>query len=181
MVTDDNRVYALAQAPLIYQKMLRRGDYRIASKLTSVEVLRRGLLTECAFANLFHLPIRTEIFEYGDGGIDFVMRLRTRFGIEDITVNVKSKSVQRSWPGLRAAGTVLNVPVRECCEKRIYVFGIYLEPTDDAEVLKWEWGDILIRLNKQDSYKNGTGIMNYTKPYDDLRELQELHDRRVWQ
>lgn len=181
MVTDDDREFARRQASLIYENHRKRGGVgcdanHIAIQIGYEETLRRGLLTECAFAHEFGVEVNSDILDYGDGGRDFLLWLFTASGRQPFTVNVKAKSVQMSWEGLKRSGTHLRVPVSECRPRTIYVFGIYLEPTDEAEVLAWDWGLTLIRQNERRQFD---GPWNYVRLFDDLRDLEELKARLV--
>lgn len=182
MVTDDDRRFARIQASLIYQNHVAKKQGlggHIATEIGYEEMMRRGLLAECAWVHEFGGVINREILDHGDGGTDFPLRLFTPHGPRMITVNVKAKSVQRSWLGLVQSGTHLRVPVIECKPLTIYVFGIYLEPTDEASVLRWEWGRTLIRDNKRKVFPNSNGVVNYIRLFEGLRGLQELKERRL--
>lgn len=180
MVTDEDRGFARSQADEIYQRCVAKGwglHCQIATKIGYKETMRRGLLAECSFAHEFGLPIRTDVFEYGDGGVDFPLPLLTPQGVRDFIVNVKAKSVRVSWRGLMNSGTHLRVPVVECRPLTIYVFATYLEATDDAEVLRWEWGATLIRNDERRVYPNSSGVVNYVRLFNELRDLRQLKDR----
>ena len=139
----------------------------------------RGLLTELAFAARFGLKVNDNILDHGDGGFDFVLPLSTPGGTRAFPVDIKAKSVRHSWDGLRASGTHLRIPVKEIKPSTIYVFGIYLEPTDSAQVLRWDWGQAVLTYNQRASYKNGSGRENFIKPFETLRDLSELLERLV--
>jgi hypothetical protein len=95
-------------------------------------------------------------------------------------VNVKAKSVRVSWPALLRSGTHLRVPVIECKPRTIYVFGIYLERTDDAEVLAWEWGVTLIKRDERKIFPKSKGGETYLLPFEKLRDLRELKEREFF-
>ena len=172
-------------ASAIYQNHVKNGPngwdaHHIASEIGYEEALRRGLLAECDFARQFSCKVNEEILlSHGDGGVDFQLDLVTSQGVRRFTVNVKAKSVQKSWDGLRQSGTHLRVPVAECKPLTIYVFAIYLEPTDDAEVLAWDWGRTLIRQNERRQFEGGAQPWNYVRLFEDLRDLEELKRRMV--
>ena len=177
MTTERDRVFCRELAERIYANHVRNGRKgcdanHIAKNISYRESLYRGLLTECAFGVMFGLPVNREILDHGDSGLDFSLPL----AIGRFPVNVKCKSVQTSWIGLMKSGTHLRVPISEIRPATIYVFGIYFEMTDDAEVLRWAWGQTLIRENNRAVFENGDGSQCYIKLFEELRELQELKD-----
>jgi hypothetical protein len=183
MATDGDRVYSRKRAQLIYENHVKNGRggcdaNHIAADIPYVETLYRGLLTECAYAHDFGAVINANILDLGDGGRDFPLDLLMPEGVRTFIVNVKSKSVRSTWEALRRSGTHLRVPVKECNPATIYVFGIYLERTDDAEVLRWDWGQTLIRANERAVFPRGNGSAAYIRQFEKLRDLQELKDKR---
>lgn len=185
MVTDEDRAFARRQSRLIYENHVRNGGSgfyanHIAANLPYEESLRRGLLGECAFVHEFGIVgIDGGIRDKGDGGRDFRLPLRISPGtdIRYFDVDVKTKSVRRKWEGLRRYGTHLRVPVKVCSPDTIYVFAIYLERMDEAEVLRWDWGRTLMNADERDVFSNSNGEMSYVRRFEDLRDLQELKDR----
>ena len=180
-ISDDDRAYAAHWAERIYQFHLARGDdmsNHFAENLTYQESLRRSLLAELAFGHKFGLQVNIRLLPDGDGGRDFVLHLRNTNGVAPYLVNVKAKTVRTSWQGLMNSGTHLRVAVKECAPLVIYVFGIYFEPTDDADVLRWDWGTSLIKNNDIRRFPNGGNTPCYVKPYEELRELDELRRRQ---
>jgi hypothetical protein len=151
----------------------------IAVNVPYEEALYRGLLAELAFARLFGLTINDAILDSGDGGLDFVMPLATSQGRREFPVNIKAKSVRVSWPGLMRSGTHLRVPVREIKPLTIYVFGVYLEPTDSALVFRWDWGRTIIDHNHRAVYENSDGTACFIKRFETLRDLRELWNKRA--
>ena len=185
-MTDGHRAWSRKTSRLFYLNHVKNGRggcdaNHIAVDIPYEETLYRGLLTECAYGRDFGAAPDGTIRDYGDGGRDFDLDLIMPDGeVRRVKVNVKSKSVRSSWEGLRRSGTHLRVPVKECDPAKIYVFGIYLEPTDDAEVLRWEWGRALIQRNQRVLYPKGNGGLAFAKPFEELRELRELQDRRFF-
>jgi hypothetical protein len=184
MVTDDDRPYCIKTAHLRHLNHIKNGRgcdrNHIAKKIGCEESTRRGLLGECAFVHEFKLvALDGAIRDRGDGGRDFRLHLSMAAGPRWFKTDIKTKSVRKSWPGLMRSGTHLRVPVNECAPKTIYVFGIYLEPTDDAEVLRWDWGQELIKGNQREKFENGNDEWCFVREYGELRELQELKDRLV--
>ena len=182
LTTDQHRADARRWAASIYAHHVARGragcdTNHIAANISYEETLYRGLLAELVFGGEFGLPVNTEILDYGDGGLDFKLLLFNGRDVRPYPVNVKAKSVQVSWPGLLRSGTHLRVPISKVLPHVIYVFGIYLEREDSAEVLRWDWGRSLIDRNERARYPNGNDEEFYIKPFEELRELQELKDR----
>jgi hypothetical protein len=103
----------------------------------------------------------------------------TGCGAQRFPVDVKSKSVRYSFLGMKRVGTHLRVPVSQIRPLTIYVFGVYLEQWDDADVLRWEWGQTLINNNEQCVFKNSNGKPTYVRRYEDCRSLDELMERLV--
>lgn len=186
-VTDSDRELCRVQSQLIYENHLKHDPdfdsdgYHVSSEITYLETLRRGMLTECAFVNEFGGSVSRELNHHGDGGIDFLLDLKSDNGIRRYAVDVKTKSVRYSWEGLRRSGTHLRVLCRELRPATIYVFGIYLEPTDDAEVLAWQWGSTLRREGQLQRFKNSTSDENWNHVmlFEELRPLAELKARCV--
>lgn len=184
MTTDQDRAFAAEQASLIEANHVKHGsghlNNHVASTLSFYETTRRGILTECAFGHDFNLSVRTDIDHRGDGGADFILPLRTDDGVKRFPVDVKSKSVRTTWDALRRSGTHLRVLQREVRPTTIYVCGIYLERTDTAEVLAWEWGHTFITKGTLKNFKNSLREEYcYTIPFEDLRSLDELKARMV--
>jgi hypothetical protein len=182
MTTDADRGFARELAAAIYRHHVENGRSgcdanHIASNISYQETLYRGILTEIAFGGIFGLSINSELLAYGDGGRDFWLRLFVDREVRNFQVNVKSKSVQISWPALRRSGTHLRVSVSEIKARTIYVFGIYLEQSDEAEALRWEWGRTLIDEGQRAVFDNGNGEPCYIKLFDELRDLGELLSR----
>jgi hypothetical protein len=177
LTTDADRAFARDLARRIYEFHRDHGhnmSNHYAENLTYEESLRRSILTECAFAHEFDLPVNTELLAEGDGGQDF----RLTFDDEkQYKIDVKTKSVHTSFAGLLASGTHLRVPVRDVRPETIYVFGIYFEPTDEAHVLRWQWGNVLIDHNQQTTFKHGSGVKAYLMEYELLLRLEELKQR----
>lgn len=181
-VTDEDRAFARKTARRIYHNHLARDRAgcdanHIAQNLDYEEALRRGLMAECAFSHEFGPAVGRELRDDGDGGIDFFLAFRVRRRVQRFPVNVKAKSVRFSLEGLIRSGTHLRVPVREAKPQTIYVFAVYYEKTDDADVLRWEWGRTLIERNERRIFLNGDGAEAYVAPYQELRDLQELKGR----
>jgi hypothetical protein len=182
--TDEERILSRDLAHKIYLNHLKTGGdgwdiNHVATEISYEETTRRGLLGECVFSRDFSVPMNTEILDYGDSGRDFMLPLVTPCGVRGFKVNVKAKSVQVSWEALRRSGTHLRVGVKECRPETIYVFAIYNEPTDDADILRWDWGYKLIQRNERACFKNSKGGYAFIKPYEELRDLDELKDRMV--
>jgi hypothetical protein len=182
MTNDQDREFARKQAYRIYENHRRKGGggcdaNHIATNIDYKEALRRGLLAECAYVHEFGGKIDTSISDYGDGGRDFLLPLYIDGERRTFVVNIKAKSVRVSFHGMVRVGTHLRVPVHEIKPQTIYIFAIYREQTDDAEILRWDWGQSLIDLNQRAVYENGNDRECYTKLFQDLRDLQELKDR----
>jgi hypothetical protein len=180
LTTDEDRAFARKHARLIYLNHLEKGrglSNHISTDISYEEQLRRGLLAELIFGREFGLAINVDVLDDGDGGFDFKLPLTASTGLRIFSINIKAKAVQLSWDGLRRSGTHLRVPVRECEPETIYVFAIYHERQDTAEVLRWTWGSVLMRRNERAIYENSDGTENYIIPFEELRELQELKDR----
>lgn len=182
LLTDVHRKLARAFANAVAQQggPSASEPYHIAKNIPFAEALYRGIFCQIAFALEFDIPLKDEVSEFGDGGVDFWLPLRTLKGVHVYQVDVKSKPVQRSREGLIRSGTHLRVPCNEIKAPVIYVNAFYHERTDDAEVSGWAWGYSLLERNEVDSFKkNSTGRPNYLMPYEELRDLQELKDRLV--
>ena len=185
MINDSDREFARTQAGLIYENHVANGiehveRNHVSSNISYVETtLRRGILAECAFANIFGVPVSQEINHFGDAGADFRINLKTDVGVRQFAVDVKSKSVRTTWDALRKSGTHLRVLKREIRPLTVYVFGIYLERTDDASVLAWQWGSVLADKGELRLFENCTRDDSwcYAMPFEDLRPLEELADR----
>ncbi len=182
ITTDQHRADARRWAAIIYSNHVANGragcdTNHIAANISYEETLRRGLLAELVFADEFSLEVNAEILDYGDGGKDFALPLFNGRDVCRYPINVKAKSVQVSWPGLLRSGTHLRVPVKQVLRDVIYVFAIYLEREDRAEVLRWAWGRSMIERNERLLFENGNGEESYVVPFEELRDLQELHDR----
>lgn len=174
MTTDADRTFSRVQAKLIHAKLLlTKTDHQYCTNLPGEEILYRGILTECEFAHEFGLRVDGRIYRGGDGGKDFILRLNG----QDTHVNVKSEVVKTCWEALRRHDPWLRVPVPFCSPSTIYVYGIYIEPTDTAEVLAWEWGKVLIKENQRRTFPNGDGGEAFIKKFARLRSLEELRDR----
>lgn len=178
-VTDADRLLASESAHRIANKPGHQAHllYHFSENISYEESLRRGILTECAWVHQFGGKVDTELRDYGDAGKDFYVVLDGK----QHPVNIKTKSVRVSFAGMVRVGTHLRVPVRECRPETIYVFGVYYEQTDDADVLRWEWGGVLIELNDvrnfdvdAQGHRAAKPIPAYVKVYDDLRQLREL-------
>lgn len=172
-VTNKDRKFARDLAQRIFDSKKGRAhlDFHIAKNISYLETLYRGILTECAFANEFGGRVDTELRQYGDGGRDFEIS----FEDQPVIVNVKSKSVRSSFAGMVRVGTHLRVAVRECRPETIYVFGVYYEQTDSAEVFRWQWGKVLIDLDEVRIFENGD-VPAYTQIFEDLRDIRELKE-----
>jgi hypothetical protein len=149
----------------------------IATNFDYEESLRRGILAECAFVHHFGECVDIRLLEKGDGGRDFLLSLDTGSEIREFPINIKAKSVRSSFAGMVEVGTHLRVPVRDIKPYTIYVFAVYYEQLDAADVLRWDWGITLMRLNQRMVFANGNGEPAYVKRYEDLRDLQELKTR----
>lgn len=179
-VTNKDRAFAIAAAEAITdadaEGFRQRGH--ISTELPLKETFRRGILTECAFANEFGLEVNGEVTRGGDGGRDFLLPLRCEGGaVRHFKTDVKTKSVRVSVDGLLRSGTHLRVRVRDALPLTIYVFGVYLETTDDAEVLRWQWGKRLIERNERRVFENGNDEECFVEPFESLRALNELKER----
>lgn len=181
VVNDEDRAFALTQSHLISEHKLRTGGVfnHFATDISFQESVRRGLLAECAYVHEFGGEIDTNLYPYGDGGRDFWLPLAMRRFPRCFKLNVKCKSVRSSLIGLIGSGTHLRVSKKEIEPETIYVFAVYYEKTDDADILKWEWGQTLIDANQLMEFKNSHGGKSYTLRYEELRELSELKRRRV--
>lgn len=177
-VTDDDRRMALEQSKRRNNYHQERGDRdnKMAANLDGNEVVRRGLLGECAFANRFGNKVDYTLRAGGDGGRDFTLTLRTNYGVDTFHVDVKTSSIRTVFATVENT-TWLRVACDRIKPRTIYIAAIYLERMDDAEVLKWEWGRSLIELNICRTFDNN--ILSYTKPFKDCRELSELEQRMV--
>jgi hypothetical protein len=181
-VNDDDRFLALVAARAIYEHHMRVDPAgcnanHISTDIDYEETLRRGLLAECAFANEFNLKVNAELLAKGDGGRDFSLRLYANALVRSYPVDIKAKSVRSNFEGMVRVGTHLRVPVSEIHPMTIYVFAVYHELTDDADVLKWEWGRTLIHRDEKMAFERGNGSQCYVMRYEYLRDLQELKDR----
>lgn len=181
MTTDEHRAFAKVQARLIKENHMRYGTRYLknhaAADIGYYETMRRGILTECAFSDFSGIPVSREINDAGDGGADFIMPLEVNGVMQEYKVDVKSKTVRTTWDALRRSGTHLRVQRRELQPMTIYVFGIYLLRTDEAEVLAWEWGHTLLKSGTLMLFKNSnTDEPCYTLPFESLRPLSELAD-----
>jgi hypothetical protein len=180
MTNDDDRAFAKKQAQVIYDNhKLKHPDFERDHIATRgyLESTRRGLLGERAFTHRYGGNVRTDLVR-GDGGIDFILRLRGT----NYAVDVKTKTVRAkwTWEQLLTFGTAyLRVPMTKVRPLTIYIFAIYLERTDEAEVLGWCWGHELIERNEQKSFSEGTGEMNLVMPFELLHDLSEL-DEQQW-
>jgi len=182
MVTEEDRRFAREYAPKIAEHMRKRpygAINHMATEISLEEAIRRGLLTECAYAHVFGGEPCVELLPNGDGGRDFWIYLRVGFIPWRFKVNVKTKSVQVSLAGLIRSGTHLRVPITECQPRTIYVLGAYHERTDDAEILKWDWGRALIDGDERMMFENSKGDESYVRKYEELRDLSELKNRVV--
>lgn len=184
MITSENRAYAIKQARLRHLNHIKNGRgceiNHIAKNIGCEEATRRGLLGEAAFVHEFRAAaIDGAIHDRGDGGRDFWLPFQTPKGVRRYKVDVKTKSVQKNWPALMRSGTHLRVPVSLCAPDTIYIFGIYLEPSDNAEVLAWEWGRTLIAYDERGNFENGNGEECLVRKFEKLRDLQSLKDRLV--
>ena len=168
---------ASEQAAARIQFSLENGTYnpQYAENLAKAETVRRGLLGEAAFANEFGHSVDCLLRKRGDGGRDFSLRLRTRTSIETFKVDVKTKSVRTSYTPFIADDLWLRVPATDIQPRTIYVCAMYLERTDDAEILAWDWGQSIVAYN--DMRRLHSGSYAYIKPSKHCRQLQELKDR----
>lgn len=171
MVTDDDREFAKRHSRNIVAYRRQRGmkSMKFAGQFSDEEVFRRGILTECAFANAFGLPMDEIVSEYGDGGYDFRLPLCSG----TVLLNVKSKSVRASFAGLIKSGTHLRVPKSQLRPGTIYVFGIYLEMGDNAQVLRWAWGRDIVNGGKTMAFDND-GEDAYVRRYEECELLDVL-------
>src|SRR5262252_1416927 len=97
MVTEEDRRFAREYAPKIAEHMRKRpygAINHMATEISLEEAIRRGLLTECAYAHVFGGEPCVELLPNGDGGRDFWIYLRVGFIPWRFKVNVKTKSVQ---------------------------------------------------------------------------------------
>ena len=175
-VTDADRRMALEQSRKRNSFHQERGDRdnKMAANLDGDEVVRRGLLGECAFANRFGNSVDYSLRAGGDGGRDFTLKLRSNAGVETFTVDVKTSTVRTVWAAVRNT-TWLRVACDRIKPRTIYVGAIYLELEDDAHALTWEWGSRLIAFDKCQTFDND--VLSYTKPFKDCRDLAELEAR----
>lgn len=178
IVTDEDRVFARYKAARVHELYLAEfggTPHQIAQTLPFEETMYRGMLAECAFAHKFGLAVNDDVLSTGDDGKDFYIDLHVDGEVRRFKVNVKATSVRRNFAGMQNT-THLKVPAREISPQTIYVYGVYYEATDDADVLRWEWGSTLIRQDERRKFENGN-VINYVRPYTALRELCELADR----
>ena len=183
MTTDEDRAFADDLAQRIYNFNMdldpRSVENHFAQDFSYVESMRRGLLGECAFSDMFGMAVDCELRAGGDGGRDFFLNLETQQGRQRFKVDVKTKSVRFSWEGLRRSGTHLRVPVKQCRPLTIYVFAIYREPTDDAEVLRWAFGQTMMKDGEVRTFERGNEEPCFAYDYERCRELGELMERRA--
>lgn len=180
-VTDDDRSYCIERATVALAGARWLQEFRYAEDISDFEALRRGFMCECAFANALHLPRPPIVLNpRGDHGTDFLLWLMTKGGAARKVLNVKAKTVRKSWPALRDYGTTLNVPERYMTGSTIYVFGIYLLPTDDADVLTYATGDEILAENAVEIFTRTRGIVRtHTLPFDKTHQLQGLQNRML--
>jgi hypothetical protein len=176
MTTDADRALARRMAQRICDYRRQRGAGTINHFSTNVPMevsFYRGLLTEIAFAHEFDLPVNDTVFEYGDGGKDFLLPLLAH-GIT--RVNVKSKTVTKSLEALvnSREGTHLRVPRHELDPGTIYIFGVYLVPSDTAEVHRWAWGHTLLDHSNLKTFINSNNDSSYTLRFQECTPLAEL-------
>jgi hypothetical protein len=151
-----------------------------AAPLEGVELWRRGLLGEAAFANRFGDKVDSELNLNGDGGRDFTIELFTGRGFGRFKVDVKTASLPRPLAELTPDKPhLLAVPCHVLQPTTIYVDAVYMPWIDDAEVIGWEWGRMLIRWNDRRIFKNSKGRPNFVKPHGECRTIEELESRTV--
>lgn len=176
MVTDEDRRMAIEQSQKRNSFHQQRGDRdgKISLRMEHNEILRRGFLGECAFANRFGGKVDYTLRPGGDGGRDFTLRLwTTNRGYQNFKVDIKTSTIRTVFATV-ADTTYLRVECPKIVRRTIYVGAIYLERTDDAEVKVWEWGRALMEWGEVLSFDGGP---NFTKPFKDCRDLRELEER----
>jgi hypothetical protein len=112
-----------------------------------------GLTGEFEFGRLVGLMPDLERRAGGDKGVDFVVTLR-------FTLDVKTA---------RKAGNLIHEQGKPFAD--IYVLAEFMDSTNRANVVGWEWGSILAKAPVKDF---GYGIRNHYIPRDRLRPMGEL-------
>lgn len=115
-----------------------------------------GLAGEAEFQRTFHVPLDLNRRPSGDGRVDFIVPLR-------FTLNVKT--ARKPFYLIEEQGKV-------ACD--LYVLAQYFDDTRKAELLGWEWGQVLARAPVRDF---GHGIINHFIPRDQLKSMAELRKR----
>lgn len=176
--TDADRAFARWKAQRVHALYLAEvggTPLQIAQNIGFEETCYRGVLAECVFGRKFGVRVNTDVLSLYDGGVDFLMELSV-FGVKRSTVvNIKATSVRVNFAGM-AGTTHLKVPVQWIKPDTVYVYGVYLEWCDDADVLRWAFGHELIERNERELFENGNRV-NFIKPYSELRPIEELRDR----
>ena len=112
-----------------------------------------GLAGEWAFAKFAGIMPDLSIRKYGDNGIDFVVNFSFPLDVKTAT---------------RGNRLLLehNKPVAD-----IYVLAKFDETTQTAELVGWEWGAILKRIEPKDT---GRKITNHALHMNKLRSMAEF-------
>ena len=113
-----------------------------------------GLKGEDAFANEFKKEIDKKLRPGGDAGKDF----------EDILGNIDVKTARKAYNLIVEEGKVVS---------DVYVLAQYIDETDVAHLLGWEYKDKVLAAPKRDF---GYGIINHYIPKHELRTIEELKD-----
>jgi hypothetical protein len=129
-----------------------------------------GLRGEEAFALAFDRPLDLSARPGGDGG-------------RDLSIAITAGATNRLDGRLYAVDckTALHpkdliVEASRCQPETLYVLCRYLEESDRAELLGWQWGGVLLRSEPKDY---GYGVLNHWCPAGELRSIAELH-RQYW-
>lgn len=161
--TDSQRARArqIARAFRSFHVAAGHPDNQIADSLNGEDIHYRGALAELVFAAEFCCDVDETL--HADGDI-----CDTWLTFSGVRYQIDVKAISFKGPNPR-----MLVPCNAIKPRTIYVSALYDEDLDDVELLGWEWGCTLIKLDQR-RVLNRRGVPCYTRLIRELRPISDL-------